>query len=192
MAHRFTTFPYNVAADVPARTDGFMQEVEDALDPLEEGTPFNTFDETAGRRLDIWDPINGREQLVYGDTGLRDISASLADIFNDAGVGKKAYLRRVGALVELTIDGMQATGDGGLTASGALPIGFRPATPFAYGSAARVFDTQLEGIYVASSGTVGLDGASAGSSCRATLTWTTSNAWPTTLPGLAVGTIPYQ
>lgn len=141
------------------------------------------WDESVGRRLFVWDTTNGRWQMVYGDTGDRDIVSLLEN-----GWTGRLRIRRVGSLVTIAglVNGASATADIFLT----VPAGF--GTPPEYSntffsanetSGAPVFtlvswDQKMQ---AAKGITAGLN---------FTFVYETSSNWPTTLPGVAVGVIP--
>lgn len=143
------------------------------------------WDETVGRRCFSWDWNNSREQMVYGDTGFRNISA-LLNAPADASSGG-VLLRRVGFQVFLDLDVKWASawtsGNPVLT----LPAGFRP-------SGDHYANTGYSGSYpiivLAGSGNVAMYTASTSASSRWHIYFTTSDAWPSTLPGTASGSIP--
>lgn len=145
--------------------------------------PVQRVDQTAGRAIYTWDDLNNREQLVYGDTGWRDVSADLIN-----GWTGSVYLRRVGYTVELVgrlLNSTAATSSGFLNLASAfrpvnsIPLLARPASNTAtpiYGS-------------ISAAGAVGLVTGAAFQQESVSQVYTTVGAWPTTLPGLAVGGI---
>jgi hypothetical protein len=82
-------------------------------------------DQTAGRAIYTWDDVNNREQLTYGDTGMRDITS----LFSDLSQGS-VYLGRTGNMVSLLLSGIlfsdTPTEEHSYTAL--IPVGFRPGT----------------------------------------------------------------
>ncbi len=157
-------------------------------------------DQTAGRALYTWDSLNDREQLVYGDTGLRVVSAALTADW--LGAGSAAYIRRVGQIVTLQYDIKPTVADT-TPANGnfyILPLGFRVSQ---FGSSA---DTVVSGERLAintvtpliqrldAAGFVSILVASRAPTdlkfVRGMVSWHTLDAWPTTLPGTASGSIP--
>lgn len=154
-------------------------------------------DQTAGRAFYQWDDLNNREQLAYGDTGLREVSSLVnAAFFDNTGATRKIHLRRYGSQVEMT-------GQFLLTAStsdvGAItvPSGYAPQYIVNGYVTAIGGTTRLIRVYslVGSSvinlkADIGGAGLVAGDVCSVTLTWQTLQAWPTSLPGAASGTIP--
>ena len=120
--------------------------------------------------------------VEYGDTGTRNIAASIS---NGWTVSPHMHLRRTGNMVTLYVrqlDGAAASATTFVT----LPTGFRPAYDFLHFPVALSGSTftGYGGAY--STGEVVVNGTS--SACtggRALLTFPTSNAWPSSLPGSA-------
>jgi hypothetical protein len=144
--------------------------------------PSQRVDATAGRAIYTWDHLNNREQLIYGDTGRRDISALLIN-----GWAGSLFIRRQGYTVTLECEGLNgsaATADAflsnivGFTAQGSVRglLHTAAATP----TLKRVSEASGN-LAVAGSTTTAHYGV---------VTWNTSQAWPTTLPGIASGTTP--
>ena len=133
-------------------------------------------DQSAGRVIYAWDDVNNREQLIYGDTGWLDITASVGSVVT----GGSVFVRRYGATVFIALSGVTVPIAG--TVNGALPIGFRiahaVALPTPYGSI-TTWDTNGS-----------LAFSALGTGRYAGVSFPTSNAWPTTLPGTPVGSIP--
>lgn len=146
-------------------------------------------DHTAGRAFYIWDETNNRDQLIYGDTGSRDVTTALLDATKWDGGQLK--IRRVGWEVELRglalNNNAAAVGDVTIF-SVQLPSGFRnqhTLTGLANSS------TGLQRAILAFTGTqLTISGVTSGYNSDFTLKWQTLDAWPTTLPGIADGTIP--
>ncbi|MGZ0067847.1 pyocin knob domain-containing protein [Microbacterium arborescens] len=146
-------------------------------------------DQTAGRAIYTWDDLNGREQLIYGDTGWRDVSALLMN-----GAGATTFLiRRIGFTVYARISSLQlpstAVGDTVLT----LPIGFGCIET--YGLLRESVATG-GGFGFALGGGIRLYANVSGGANNTTHRFTgvlqaiTDQAWPTALPGTAVGSVP--
>ena len=140
-------------------------------------------DNTAGRAVYIWDASNLREQLVYGDSGWRNITST-----GDTGVlsAGGVHIRRQGYMVTIRIlEGTVCTASDGLCA--VLPASFKS-------DAARRF------VVASSSGVVTARTSGDGSNFRigaattfgeaVEITYTVTSAWPTVLPGTAIGLIP--
>lgn len=142
-------------------------------------------DEAAGRAIYAWDELNVREQLIYGDTGIRRVEG----LFVNGWTCAIASLRRVGQVVTL---GLYSINPAGQTAANAftLPLGFGQG----YGGSIGMPVQAGGGVnYVQLSSVRELLPPTAVSSCTGfihVLTWTTTDSWPTTLPGTASGTIP--
>lgn len=134
------------------------------------------WDESVGRRLFVWDTINLRWQMTYGDTGWRQITTLLNGFTGDISV------RRTGYTVECRI---QVTAPGSQTTIWTPPTGFNPASPRQV-----VFSTRNT-----SSGAISAGMAAADISLYSTptvsqgiiagFTYMTYQAWPTVLPGVA-------
>ena len=152
------------------------------------GTPITNLgfytDESVGRRLFQWDANNSRWQMTYGETGIRDVASSL-----ETGEGYTTVtnleLRRIGNTVQL----QAVTLARGSTGSGdkyfyALPTGFWPDQTVYF----RTGISDCFAYVLVSDGKVYIRTAS--TSDGLTLSWMTTTAWPTTLPGSAVGSIP--
>lgn len=145
--------------------------------------PTVRWDQTAGRAAYMWDDLNGRDQLIYGDTGWRIVTSLAAADWTSGTM----YLRRNGYQVEL--GGSLNTTSGAIVQANtplmALPVGYRPAFTInkiiAGGNVNHGVIVGTDGVLRADSGL---------SAIRWQLTWMTSDAWPNTLPGSASGTIP--
>jgi hypothetical protein len=143
-------------------------------------------DQAAGRAMYTWDDVNQREQLFYGDTGVRRIET----LFINGWTAAIASLRRTNSIVQLGLYNVSPSAQTAPTAY-TLPSGFRPAGfggnicfPTREGSNWSVLvvngagDVQPSTVALNSIGAIHL------------LTWSTADAWPTTLPGSASGSIP--
>ncbi|WNT45403.1 minor tail protein [Arthrobacter phage Argan] len=140
-------------------------------------------DQTAGRTIYQWDDINAREQLVWGDTGWRDVKSSTINGWT----ATTLQIRRTNNMVTLAgqISATAATSDHYLP----IPTGFAPSTGIYHGVASntavppvfRPLGTDGVNFYVTSGGTSGTYNVQA--------TFPTSVPWPTTLPGTAIGSI---
>lgn len=150
-------------------------------------------DQTAGRAIYQWDDVNLREQLVYGDTGLRDVSSDaawtsalyVAGSVDGTGI---CFLRRVGYEVELTI-GFTKTGSGTITTAAGFPAGFRPAGRIhGVGSNSSMIFGRF---YNGGGGSAPIWNSTAtATNSVVSVMYTTTDAWPATLPGSASGSIP--
>jgi len=165
-------------------------------------------DNTVGRRAFAWDADNAREQMVYGDTGWRDIKASSK--FPGDTTLSVLNLRRFNGMVYLygwIIPGATMTAAprwNPVEFLNPIPIGFRPGTPafsylnynagvFSAGSSARSLVVSNSSTSDAMSLFVMGDSVSTnwpGVNTIFSTSWPTVEAWPTTLPGVASGGIP--
>jgi hypothetical protein len=146
-------------------------------------------DQTAGRVIYQWDEINMREQLIYGDSGWRD----LATVQLNGWTTTWCRLRRVGTEVTLVFFGMNssvATADPFYI----LPVGFRAATGgYHQGYWFTDTTTNLGFLRLTGSGSLELSRRPAtpwAANLQCVFKWTTDDTWPTTLPGVASGSIP--
>jgi hypothetical protein len=141
-------------------------------------------DQTAGRVIYQWDDLNSREQIIWGDTGWRDIKGLTINGWTSTSL----LIRRVGSSVSLV---------GNITATAAtsdhyLPIqaGFAPFAGNYHGVASstavpplfRPLGTDAVNHYVTSGGFSGTYNLQAN--------YMTVSPWPTALPGTASGSIP--
>lgn len=153
-------------------------------------TPWRTLsttrvDQTAGRAIYTWDDLNGREQLVYGDTGSRTITPLFSDV-----VSGTVTIQRVGWDVTVDFANVQFTDTSATsvhTYTGVLPDGFRPLLSQRLGLAQGINASGLATTYTNGDLQIAKGNTSA---LFNTLTWKTRQAWPTTLPGTANGAIP--
>lgn len=141
-------------------------------------------DQTAGRAIYQWDDVNNREQLIYGDTGWRDVT-SLAGVGWASG---SMYVRRVGYSIEIQLDNVTLSGNPNGTII-SLPVGFRP-TWNAYIPAIHGASRNSRSFFTGSNGSHGFNNAVAAEVMSWRFSYTTGEAWPTTLPGTAWFTIP--
>lgn len=138
-----------------------------------------TLSEAAGRTVTVWDYLNQREQLIYGDTGWRDVSSWITP-----GRGYMVSLmqvRRVGGTVHIRF--ADATGGTGTF--------FTPTAGFRVGSNTNRFWAPA----VSNAGAVKqlrgnnygfiVDGVAASDVFNCYAIYETSDPWPTALPGVA-------
>jgi hypothetical protein len=150
----------------------------------------NRIDQTAGRAIYQWDDLNGREQIVYGNTGARDIStlmnANWTLVNTPNGI---ATVQRINNTVTLILNRLTRTSSGITVLT--LPAGFRPVSD-ARGACGTVAATPIMHSFVlwASGGLDFEASVPAGGGVNLTHTYMTNDPWPTTLPGSAIGSIP--
>lgn len=144
--------------------------------------------QTAGRAIYQWDDVNNREQLVYGDTGERVMTADT--VYTVAAWGS-FRLRRIGTKVTLNIQGMDMTDPGANPNILTLPDGFRPAFDVRTTFHAETSFAQVR-LFIGTLGQLSIASRQSGSVAvvNGIVTYDTNDAWPTTLPGTASGTIP--
>ncbi|AOZ65042.1 minor tail protein [Arthrobacter phage Oxynfrius] len=142
--------------------------------------------EAAGRAMYAWDYNNSREQLVWGDTGRRNISAQANGTFTGGG---KLTIRREGSMVDIYCVGWVpgSVGTVHLLASG-LPTGFKPSNSRTWFSSQNSlpcntvmsFDATTISV-ITNSDVIGVGFS---------FSYSTTDPWPTVLPGSADGAIP--
>lgn len=147
--------------------------------------PQQRVDNTAGRAMYTWDDTTNREQLFYGDTGWRTVTTLLN------GWTMSSYrIRRVGSQVSFVIgslNGSAATSNQFET----LPAGFQPYSTEGFTLFAESGSpVTVHRAYVGSAGQMTTNSPTPAVNIGGTMTWMTSQAWPTTLPGAALGSVP--
>lgn len=153
-----------------------------------------TIDQSAGRVVKVWDYLNQREQMVYGDTGLRNITSLCVGLTSGT-----VHIQRTGATVIMRLDSVKVSDQAGaysmiIIPSGGIPSGFR--TPFTdwYSVPAdegTITPAEQRRLAVASNGTLYIyNSPKTADSLTFTAVWPTSDPWPASLPGVAVGSIP--
>jgi hypothetical protein len=157
--------------------------------------PVQRVDQTAGRAIYTWDDVNNREQIIYGDTGWRDVTSSILAPFTVNGLRLRRNLNRVTIQWDslssppAAPSGSAFTAPAGFTVSNRDPSYFGRSTiqqaansignlwSFGWNSASLI-PQQCVGSWFSS---LYFNGG---------FTYLTDDPWPTTLPGTAVGTIP--
>lgn len=140
-------------------------------------------DQTAGRAIYQFDDVNMRDQLIYGDTGYRNITTLLGDVSTGA-----VYLRRMGGICSLSFSNVEFTNPSSTvvhTYNALLPAGFRSAWAARYPLSPSAGQITVYG----STGNIDLvKGVS--TTLFNEVIWTTNDTWPTSLPGVSAATIP--
>jgi hypothetical protein len=142
--------------------------------------PSHRVDQTAGRAIYEWDDLNQRDQLVYGDTGWRNVTALGA---TSAG---NVYLRRYGSTVTLQWNAWAASAGSSI---GDMPTGFRPFAPV-YLPIIHPVSRGVRAWLLNTNGSNAIVNAAVDEVFNTSATWQTTEAWPTTLPGTAFGALP--
>jgi hypothetical protein len=146
------------------------------------------WDETVGRRKFAWDTTNNRWQLVYGDTGWRDVSALLVNGWTGA-----AYLRRVNDRVTLRTNAAVGTAASSTIMLTLPSVDWRPTTTVFIPAliTGSITAATLGGIDVNNSnGNVYVFPYATVASMSIEASWSVVSTWPSVLPGTASGTIP--
>ena len=156
------------------------------------GTPITNLgfytDESVGRRLFQWDANNSRWQMTYGDTGDRQSAITYTNGWANAyGVD---MLRRIGNTVylQVVLDSTSATTDGAFT----VPAGFRPSVTAMMAVPVGGSTVVPRTLTMGSAGEATIYQASLAGQAGwfVGLAYQTNDAWPTSLPGTASGSIP--
>ncbi|ALY08997.1 hypothetical protein GORDON_22 [Arthrobacter phage Gordon] len=142
-------------------------------------------DVTAGRAIYQWNDNTMNEQLIYSDTGWRTLTAEVLNGWTAVAI----LVRRVGAMVFLRLYQVNGTAQTANTIV-TLPAGFRSGV-FQY-EPCYTESSQLSTILVESTGNIKAAGSNIkyGMAAYAEVKWSTTDVWPTTLPGTASGSIP--
>ncbi|MDY0829146.1 pyocin knob domain-containing protein [Microbacterium sp. BG28] len=140
-------------------------------------------DQTAGRTMSLYDPVNLRMQMIYGDTGWREVKDQLINGWT----AQTVQIRRVGLMVTVKFNGLDPSAR---TASNALAslAGFRGST-----DRFLLFDAPNGPVttYRANAaGTIDVVAFQNSGLLYGEGTFPTNDAWPTILPGVAVGSVP--
>lgn len=139
-----------------------------------------TIDQSAGRVVKVWDYLNNREQLIYGDTGDRDISSNLSKSTG------KVVVSRMGNNVTLDLMGVAPTSE---LASGTvflnIPSGFRSPIRKDLPLLANITGNASRSSFIFANGGMGVWNPSTSDLYRFTVSYRTNDPWPTSLPGVA-------
>lgn len=141
-------------------------------------------DQTAGRALYVWDDLNNREQLVYGDTGWRDVSSSLIN-----GWTGTILMRRVGSSVSARMQ-LDSTAATSTTVNVGPGSGFRPTgNNITFPMRPATGNTVAWGQVTGASAAILASNTTALTASSMEFSWLTNDTWPTSLPGTASGGI---
>lgn len=151
--------------------------------------PGQRTDVSLGRRIFTWDEFNGREQMVYGDTGWRNVTADLINGWGNGGNTGSVLIRRYNNMVSLKLIGITvagATSDAFLNSiNGFKHHNSQGWEPIWTGLGSG-------GLMREQGGTLSLTPRNViAASTFGTMSWMTDDAWPNPLPGTAMGSIPY-
>lgn len=142
-----------------------------------------TVSEAAGRTVSVWDFLNNREQLIYGDTGARNITSLFTGL-----VGGSVIIRRTAQSVEVDFQAVMlpnGSSIGFVDLGAAIPAGFRPPRSKDFNIPAR---TSAESSTIGSArfdetGKAYIYRYTDGEFIRVSAVWMTNEPWPTSLPG---------
>lgn len=145
--------------------------------------------EAAGRAIYAWDATNHREQMIYGDTGWRDVSSLLVNGWKGI-----VHMRRTLHDVKLQIVSLSAAE----ATSGTFmvaPTGFQLGLTSLGNVRGFVFSNTnpitMRSVNISGSATVSVTQyTTADVQLLGSFEWSTHQPWPTVLPGTATGIIP--
>lgn len=140
----------------------------------------------AGRTAYMWDTVNNREQLVYGDTGWRDVLN--AGWLINGWTATLLQVQRVGSEVTLMVEGLNAAAMTNV-AFLSVPTGFGNADAAGF-HRGLLHTTAVPAVTYRTSSSSITGATTATPPLFGTLRWRTLQAWPTTLPGVAFAGIP--
>ena len=144
------------------------------------------FSQAAGRTVTAWDYINNREQVIYGDTGFRDVTSLGAEI--NAGTVR---VRRTGNMAYVLINGAAKANLSTSPTLLKLPVGFTPTfTHVDLGDMHIYANPASARLFIQTTGNIdALNGSDATGVYKA-CAYPTSDPWPLVLPGVAAGAFP--
>ncbi|MGP4995122.1 hypothetical protein [Glutamicibacter ardleyensis] len=139
---------------------------------------FYQVSETAGRTVSVWDYLNSRYQLIYGESGERDISTLLT------GATGRVTVSRVSSMVNLSLEGViPSASTSGLLLN--LPVGFRPGNRKDFTIPATSTAAAWRSTYIFTNGGLGVWSQSTSDNYRYHISFRTVEPWPSSLPGVA-------
>jgi hypothetical protein len=156
---------------------------------LDPGTLGHYWDESVGRREFSWqqDSPGPRWVMTYGDTGWRDITLENGWAVTST---SNVKIRREGSTVSLHIPFSLTAASKTTDIFYTLPAGFAPT---GLGTTATIGLVAEQGgtvaTFIRKSGSA-LTCVSTATAIQGVLQWSTTDAWPTSLPGVAFGSIP--
>lgn len=153
-------------------------------------------DESIGRRIFTWSSAlsSGATtgwQMTYGDTGFRELSAALSNGWTVTSL----LIRRVNSTVHMHIYNLKATSATNATFY-TLPSGFKltlGSNGMYIPASKTLASTTSDGLIgvTSTSGAMFSQGSYAGFTASQMLaSWSTSDSWPSSLPGSASGSVP--
>lgn len=177
-------------ANSPVGSRGFWRRVTNDLVTWSKWVFFgpSRVDQTAGRAIYQWDPINDRDQLIYGDTGWRRMPV-LDSSGNSIVSGGSLDIARHGQGVSMSFWALTFSTSGTKYLDNFFPQGWMP------GQTVQAFlwsDTNnvQRRIRILNTGFVALYDVVAGENITGVVNYRTTQAWPTSLPGTAFASIP--
>lgn len=168
------------ADGIHANAAGGAAKVAAINRPLFEPFRRYTISQDAGRVITAWDYVNHREQMIYGDTGMRDVTSLITNH-----VSGKLLMQRTGNVVIVHFNDIMTSHPeaAGWTKLATIPSGFRAAVSSdqmsTYPDATRQRRRQVN--YY---GDVSVSNYNPNTPQIGTAVYTTRDPWPATLPGV--------
>lgn len=135
-------------------------------------------DNTVGKVIYTWDDTANREQLIYGDTGTRSIIVP-------GTIDQYFYIRRVGSVVELQATTLKPNVVGAGSYPAFIPEGFRPPAYRNFQTSPYWSSEDIRKWRIGKNGNLDIANLLEDDILNMSSTWTTHEAWPTSLPGSA-------
>lgn len=176
------TLPQYVSSDGIHMTTAGQKAIADSITrPLVPASSALTVKQDVGRVITAWDYLNNREQMIYGDTGERDVSELVNPYLS--GIAK---LSRSGNWVQLEFDALifQAAAANFVQVANLLPSGFRPNSSYQYfNTVSRTSLENVSAVRISKAGGITVYGLLANEPQFGVFVWRTSEPWPSSLPG---------
>lgn len=146
-------------------------------------------DQTAGRAVYQWDDLNDREQLIYGDTGWRNING----IVSNRTSGNVFFRIKNGWATVTFVDTVfvfEGTINNFFPVSNSPFLTFAPTFVLAQEQVTSAGTGSSYRVTIFPGGRGAIYSAPSGLAITGSIVWPTDTPWPTILPGVAVGGIP--
>lgn len=137
-------------------------------------------DTTAGRNIQIYDYVSNSMRTIAGDTGVRNITSTVPNYTSGT-----CSLSRNGNEVTLMMSDLVMSGaTSGTLDLSILPTGFRPQSVNMQYSTVGAVTTPVRRINLIANGVVRIYSFANTDALTGVFKWTTTEAWPATLPGV--------
>ena len=185
----FQEFTLIGATPTPATSGKYIRSTRGSVWTSWAFYPIQRVDNTAGKAIYTWDDTINKEQMIYGVSGVRNITSLAAGLntTTESGGDPAILLSREGSTVTLMFENAKPLANGDWNVFSGLPVGFRPKlkNPQRYFILASTNSTvSAKSMFFYTSGAMVVFGAASTDVYRQTITYPTVDAWPTTLPGI--------